>query len=122
MAVLIDVICSRCNEVQIDVWSTILDTKHSYCDGTWERYWTITDHMPPASHPSERSIVYISAKEGGRVQYPGRNDVPVPDRLKRRGYERVEMSPRELRQFEKSHHVVNERMHFDRNGRGMEDG
>jgi len=119
MAVLIGAVCSRCGEVAIDVWSTILDSKHSYCDGTWERYWTITDRVSPMCHESERCVVYVSAREGGKIQYPGRGDVPVPARLRKRDYERVEMGPRELRSFEKRHSLVNERTNYDRNGRGV---
>ena len=70
-------------------------------------------------HPSERVIIYKSDKEGGRIQYPGRSDVPIPERLKKRGYERVELNVRDLSRFEKHHNVANERRHFDRNGRGF---
>ena len=118
MAVLIDAICSKCEKIQIDVWSNILDSKHS-CGGKWERHWTFTDRVQPMCHESERCIVYISEKEGGKIQYPGRADVPVPGRLKRRGYERVELNVRDLASFERKHNVMNERRHFDRNGKGF---
>jgi len=119
MAVLIDVVCSHCGKVIVDVWSTVLDSKHESCPGRWERYWTITDRVSPMCHESERCVIYVSAQEGGKIQYPGRGDVPVPARLRKRGYERVEMGPRELRSFEKKHSLINEKMHYHRNGRGV---
>jgi len=119
MAVMIDAVCSHCGEIRIDVWSTLLDSKHESCSGTWERYWTITDRVSPMCHESERCVVYVSQLEGGKIQYPGRGDVPVPARLRRRGYERVEMNPRQLRSFERKHSLVNERTNYDRNGRGV---
>lgn len=64
--------------------------------------------------------MYQSAKEGGKIQYPGRTDVPVPSRLRARGYEKVKINVRDLASFERKHGVANERRHFDRNGRGME--
>ena len=75
-----------------------------------------------ACHPSETCVVYYSPKEG-KYQYPARNDIPVPGRLQKRGYERVEMrSLSDIQRFEKKHGVVNERIWFDKgSGRGMED-
>ena len=118
MAVLVDVICSKCDERQTDRWSTMIDTPHT-CGGHWERWWTLTRGLDPGTHPSEKVVVYQSLKEGGAVQYPGRSDVPVPQRLRQRGYERVELNVRDLAPFEKKHHVANERRHYDRNGRGF---
>jgi len=77
--------------------------------------------LDPNTHPSERVVVYESLKEGGKIQYPGRNDTPVPERLARRGYVRKELNVRDLAKFEQQHGVVNERRHYDRNGRNYED-
>jgi hypothetical protein len=71
----------------------------------------------PGGFHDEKVVVYQSAQEGGRIQYPGRTDTPMPQRLIDRGYERVEVAPRVLGQFEKKHGVANERRHFDRNGK-----
>ncbi len=52
-----------------------------------------------------------------RVRYPGSHDCRVPA-----GYERVYLrSLRDVDRFERLHGVANERMHFDRNGRGLDD-
>lgn len=62
---------------------------------------------------SETTVVWMNAK--GEVNYPGRNDVPVPDRLRQQGFERVELrSLREVEQFESKHGVRNERAWFDK--------
>ena len=68
----------------------------------------------PGAHESEKCVVYVSAKEGGKVQYAARADVPVPERLQKRGYERVEISPSQMGSFEKKHGVANERRHFNK--------
>lgn len=125
MAVLVDLICARCNEVLMDRWSTDLGMPHvtdlgeDSCDGILERLWTLTPAPAPGTHPSERVVLYQSAREGGAIQYPGRNDVPMPERLRRRGYERIELNVSDLGRFERQHHVANERRHFDRNGKGF---
>lgn len=117
MAVLVDVICSKCMEIQLDKWSTVIDAEHG-CGGNWERYWTLTRAPDPGTHPSERVVVYESLQEN-KVQYPGRTDAPVPERLKQRGYERRELNVQDLASFERKHQVANERRHFDRNGKGF---
>src|SRR5882724_8670359 len=52
-----------------------------------------------------------------RVRYPGSHQCRVPA-----GYERVYLRSLDaVNRFEREHGVANERMHFDRNGRGMDD-
>ena len=113
MAVLVDVICSQCNERVLDKWSTMIGTKHT-CGGEWERWWTLTRGLDPGTHPSDKVVVYQSLKEGGHIQYAMANNIPVPERLRQRGYERVELNVRDLASFEKKHHVANERRHYNR--------
>jgi hypothetical protein len=59
-------------------------------------------------------VVYESPAEGGRIQYPGRNDEPMPQRLQKRGYIRRELNVSDLGSFEKRHNVMNERRHFNK--------
>ena len=121
MAVYVDVECNKCGKQRVDVWSSEVGLKHQKigCVGVWERVYLKRVELAPGSHSSERVVIYQSAKEGGKVQYPGRGDVPIPDRLVKRGYERVELNVRDLASFERRHGVANERRHFDRNGRGF---
>ena len=73
-------------------------------------------------HTSERTALYYSPKEG-KWQYPPTGNQPVPDRLRKRGYERVEFpSLRSLEQHGKQTGAISERAWFDKgSGRGMED-
>ncbi len=65
-------------------------------------------------HPSESIVAY--RKPDGRISYPGRNDRPTPP-----GHERIVMrNDHEVAKFERDNHVINEKRHFDSNGRGAE--
>ena len=119
MSVYVDLVCSKCEMVLIDQWSSIENRKHKLCGGKLERMWTLTRGPDPGTHSSEAVIVYQSERERGKIQYPGRGDVPVPARLRARGYEKVKLNVRDLAAFERKHNVANERRHFDRNGRGL---
>lgn len=86
--------------------------------GSWpfcpHGYGAFTQGPDPGTHSSEKVVVYRSVKEGGKVQFPGRGDVPVPDRLVQRGYERVELNVRDLASFERQQGVSSERRHFNK--------
>lgn len=81
--------------------------------------WPFCPHEPtrPAHHSvhaSERSVVYYHSGTGKAV-YPGRNDVPMPDRYRNQGYERREFhSLRSLEKFEREQGVRAEVAHFDK--------
>ena len=114
MAVIVDLICNKCEAIYIDRWSSDIGINcHQCIGGTVERLWTITRGIDPGTHPSERVVVYESESEG-KIQYPGRSDVPIPDRLRRRGYVRRELNVRDLAAFERKHNVANERRHFNK--------
>lgn len=120
MAVNVDLICSKCEKRLYDQWSDLEDTRHKRCGGSWERLWTVSRGADPMCHPSEACVVYVSDREGGAVQYPGRADAPVPERLRQRGYEKLVMSPRQVMQFERKHSVINEKLNYN-NGNGVHD-
>jgi len=121
MAVLVDLVCDRSDHIFEDRWSTDIGSCCSKCDGILERLWTLTPAPDPGTHISEKVIVYESLKEGGKIQYPGVGSAPVPARLRARGYEKRELNVRDLASFERKHNVMNERRHYDRNGRGLDD-
>lgn len=61
-------------------------------------------------------MVHVDQRTGD-VRYVGSHDAKLKP-----GYERVYLrSLAEVDRFERSHGVANERMHFDRNGRGLDD-
>ncbi len=94
---------------------------HSFpsCHGTME---ILFRKSPIAGTWSEKDKVVIYRNpETGEIAYPGRNDVPMPPRYAKRGFEEKELrSLAQVTAFEKEHKVVNEAMHFDSNGRGFE--
>ena len=102
-----DNICDICHKrIPIGGWP--------WCDHSTGAF---TQGPEPGTNAAERVVVYESAQEGGHIQYPGRVDVPVPARLRARGYVRRELNVRDLASFEKKHGVANERRHYDRNGK-----
>lgn len=119
MPVYVDLECAKCATRLEDQWSSLDGTAHDGCGGTLERVYTLTPAPAPGTHMSERCVVYVSQKEGGKIQYPANNTQPVPSRLAARGYERVEIHAHQMGAFEKKHGVKNERRHWDRNGRGV---
>lgn len=61
-------------------------------------------------------LVHIDPRTGD-VRYVGSHDAKLKP-----GYERHYLrSLAEVDRFEREHRVCNERMHFDRNGRGLDD-
>jgi len=87
-----------------------------------EILWTTWHKHDAAVHSSERTALMYSAKEK-KFSYPGRNDQPVPDRLRKRGYERVEFSSlRSVEQHEKQTGTRSEIAWFDRgSGRSFDE-
>jgi hypothetical protein len=90
--------------------------------GHLEILWTTHHHRDAAVHAKERTALFYSLKER-KWQYPARGDQPVPDRLRKRGYERVEFpSLRSLEQHGKQTGAVSERAWFDKgSGRGLDE-
>lgn len=124
MPALHDMICSSCHfefrDIPVDKAGT-----RSMCNcvgGRLEILWRTSHQRDAAVHSKERTALYYSAKEG-KWQYPGSNDQPVPDRLKRRGYERVEFnSLRDIERHEKQAGVRSEKAWFDAGtGRGFDE-
>lgn len=61
-------------------------------------------------------VVFIHEKTG-QVRYPGQNSAKLPA-----GYRREHLrSLQDVNRFERAHGVANEAMHFDSNGRGLDD-
>lgn len=65
------------------------------------------------AHASEAVVLYEHPTKG--VRWPGRNDVPMPARYVKDGFERKEYrSLADIRSIEKKHKVVSEIANFDR--------
>ena len=123
MPALHNMACSACGLVQMDI---PLASEHKKCrgckKGRMEILWQTHYHRDAAVHAKERATLYYSPREG-KWQYPARADQPVPDRLLKRGYERVEFSSlRSLEQHGKQTGAMSERAYFDRgSGRGFDE-
>ncbi len=122
MARLIDFVCSSCGLREPDAIVEPDSTRVCPdCHGTMVEDW-----LPRTRHDaqwSDRDAVMVhvthdpSVPADCRVRYVGSHDA----RLKP-GYERVYLrSLREVDKFEREHHVMNHRMHYDQNGRGIDD-
>ena len=117
--VLHDFSCSKCGMVFEDRMLLPGMVMHLDCGGSLEILWRSPISKPAAFHPSESTVVLYSPQEK-QYQYIGQNNAPIPDRLKRRGYEKVWLrSDAEVGRFERTQHVANERRHWDRNGNGF---
>ena len=124
MPALHDMACSACGFLWTNAPLTIERKRCPECKkGRLEILWRVSSRRDAAVHSSERTALYYSAKEK-KFSYPGRNDQPMPDRLKRRGYERVEFpSLRSLEQHGKQTGAVSERAWFDKgSGRSLGEG
>ena len=86
--------------------------------------WPFCPHGPArqystAAHPNERAVVWQNPATG-EVRYPGRNDVPIPQRYASQGFVRREMPTlRDVHAFESERGVRNEKAWFD-NGSGRD--
>ena len=113
----VDVRCTVCNWERENVLLAEEDVVAcERCSGPAEQVWWKRPRGPAQWDDATAVMVHVHPATGD-VRYVGSHDA----RLKS-GYERVYLrSLREVDKFERDHHVANERMHFDRNGRGLDD-
>ena len=84
-----------------------------HCEETGVLTYLPRTQFRTAFDNSEVTVLWMTPQ--GEVNYPGRNDVPIPERLQAQGFERVELrSLRAVEQFESKHGVRNERAWFDK--------
>lgn len=89
--------CPQCSAPMEQVW-----WNRRSANAQWDDSTSILLHVHPGT---------------GDIRYPGQHTAKLKD-----GYERVYLrSLSEVNRFERTHGVANEAMHFDRNGRGLDD-
>lgn len=118
MAVLHDVRCPNCRELYANRMVNVdrLPVCKSCNIRTEIEYSTPRSHHLVSVHNSERSIVWRNPRNG-HIAYPGRNDVPMPERYRKHGYEKHELSTlRSLDKFCSEQRVTNEKASFDNSG------
>lgn len=124
MAALHDMVCNTCGTIR---WDASLAEEGHTCikcsKGRMEILWQARYRRNAAVHAKERTALYYSPKEK-KWQYPPRSDQPVPERLRKRGYERIEFSSlRALEQHGKQTGAISERAWFDKgSGRSLDEG
>lgn len=123
MPALHDMVCSACGQIKKNLHLENNGRRCPQCrKGHMEILWSTHYQRDAAVHTSERTALFYSAKEK-KFSYPGRNDQPVPGRLKKRGYERVEFpSLRAIEQHERQTNTRSERAWFDKgSGRSFDE-
>lgn len=121
MSVLHDFICDACGRTEYDVICDGQFRKTCICGGMMDIAWKRRSAPYIGIHPSERAVVWYNPATGKHAT-PGQNNIPMPDRYRKAGYERREFTTlRELDSYCKTENVVNERANFDSNGRSYDD-
>ena len=114
-----DFTCETCGKTERDVLCTNGHTHKQCTCGSWMQIaWDHWNRRRATNvHPSERAVVWYDPKTG-RHATPGRNDVPMPDRYRKAGYQRREFPTlRSLDQYCKQEGLHNEKADFDNSGR-----
>lgn len=125
MPVIHDLICSACGAISVDAVSTLIDTSCIDCRrGRYEIYYGNWNRRNAVPLNDKDSVTLYKHPGTGKVVYPGRADVPMPERYRNAGYERVQLrSLRDIDRFSQQHNVVNEAAHYNSgNGYDYESG
>lgn len=117
-----DMICGACDEISLDRPYSDKGTL-CRCGGVLEVYYGGRSAQNAARISGPDTLALWKHPATGKVLYPGRNDVPMPERYRQQGYERIELrSLREIDSFSRRHNLVNEAAHYDRgSGRSYDD-
>ena len=121
MAVRHDMQCEVCGKTDYDVLCEGKYNKNCLCGGKMDIIWQHQATSHTGIHPRDRAVVWYNP-ETGKHATPGRNDIPMPDRYRKAGYERREFETlRSLDNYCKSNNLVNEKAHYNSSGRGYDD-
>jgi len=114
MAVLQDFECPACGRKEYDVYCTGgIHFKNCLCGARMDILWQRHSQDWIGIHPRERAVVWYNPQTG-RHSTPGRNDVPMPERYRKAGYERREFETlRDLDKYCKANKLVNEKANYN---------
>jgi len=106
--------CSVCGEVLADLPLSLEGSECLYCHrGTLQIHWHVPGRDAMAISEKQATVVYEHPVTK-HVIWPGKNNVPMPERYQKEGYERKAMrSLREIDRFSKEHNVVHEQSHYN---------
>lgn len=114
-----DVQCRRCGAVIENHFASPWPDVLLHDDGgELEILWQASSPHTALAHPHQRTVIYRNPKTGD-VAYPPSNALPMPQRYRDAGYERVEFEhARDLEQFEREKGVRNEKLWYN-SGNGV---
>ena len=113
---MVDLRCTKCGTEVENVFMDEDARRYSGCCNTlMEQIWWKRPRGP--AQWSDKDAVLVFKGPDGQIRYPGRHDAHMPD-----GYEKVYLrSLADVNRFEHDHNVVNHVMHYDSNGRAIDD-
>lgn len=116
MARLVDLFC-ECGRREPDVMCAPDDIHECPdCHRAMQQDWLPRTKRPAQWDDNTAVMVHVNP-ETGETRYPGRHDAKVKE-----GYEKVYLrSLAEVDRFERSHKVMVHTMHYDNNGRALDD-
>lgn len=98
------IVCGKQEKELTENLDAILDWK---CDSCKWASWQPRETKRATIHPMDRPVVW-EHPETGEIRHPGRNDVPMPEHYRVRGFERKEFtSYKEHQDFNRSQGLVN---------------
>lgn len=113
--------CSKCGKVIYDYTLSPWPEHPVHGEDGGELIILWQDASSPrsaAAHPRDRTVVWQDPITG-EVKYPPTNDMAMPSRYKKRGFQRVEFeSARDVEKFEKQNNVRCEKLWYN-SGNGM---
>lgn len=114
---LVDLDCTACGRHETDVMCSEDDTFDCPdCHAAMVQDWLPRVHRNAQWDDNTAVMVHVNATTGD-VRYPGQHSAKVKE-----GYERVYLrSLAEVNKFEREHNVACHTMHYDNNGRALDD-
>jgi hypothetical protein len=121
---MIRVIDWNCHACGAYIWDALADEqaeRRCHCGKSMEQVWWKTRQRSGSWDDGSAVMVHVSndpdCPADRRVRYPGRHDAVLKP-----GYERVYLRDLpSVNKFEREHKVMNQRFHYDSNGRDPSD-
>lgn len=113
----VDLRCNTCGREEENVILTVDAMVECVdCHAQMEQVWWKRPRGPAQWDDRTAVMVHVNPRTG-EVRYPGTHEAKLKD-----GYERQYLrSLHEVERFEREHGVLNHTMHYDNNGRAIDD-
>lgn len=120
MAIMHDFRCNSCSKTFLDITEfdralgSVAPRPCPACNALCHRVFLPRGNRNATIAAKERTVYYRGPN--GDIRIPGRNDVPMPEKFRRLGYQRVECeSLADVRRLEREKGGVIEASNYDRN-------